>query len=378
MSHESKHPYERDANAMVADMQKREDVLNGLEAMIEEVDQRSDMAAASEWLKGLINWARCRKGYAEQIESFAPSAEETNIAEKIGRGLVKPKVAYDDDVNTIKRVQEVLDAALEGNDYHELKNAAETAREFVKDVLVMVTSVRHNTKPVLDLKQIASVMRTMVAEDGKAMPTHCMIDLTRMAESLDMVIAQHIGEDVPVTVDAQMTTESRTAHSLGAVMSAAHVHPLDIDQTALKEVALWLNSIIANNPGFHNLGKEGYIVVPTADNVKSEVIDSIRGYLIAYGQGDHMASELRSMAALRGDLAFNNMPEWFASTWGHTSKGGFAALIYHTMTVVASQKNPKAFHISSAELGKLEEQIRNGNPMALIDHINTVTENEPK
>jgi hypothetical protein len=380
---QQKHPYELNPVDFVNNPTHRADILAGLEGFLKlDYTQGHDPVAenpaeaAKSWIRQVLAWATCSKGYQEQIESFTSSTEETNIAEKLGRGLVKPEVTYDDDVNIIKRVQEVLDAALEGNDYHELKNAAETAREFVKDVLVMVTSVRHNTKPVLDLKKIVEIMRDWV--EAESLASHVKFDMANMIESLDKIIAQHIGEDVPVAVDAQVTTESRTVHSLGAVMSAANDHPLDIDQTALKEVALWLNSIVANNPGFHNLGKEGYIIVPSSNNLPGNVVDSVRGYLISYGQGEHMASELRSQAAVRGDLSINHMPEWFATTWGHTSKGGFAALMYHTMTQVAAQEKPKTVHISSAELGKLEEAIRNDQPFALVDYIKSATKSDVK
>ena len=377
---QQKHPYELNPVDFVNNPTHRADILAGLEGFLKlDYTQGHDPVAenpaeaAKSWIRQVLAWATCSKGYQEQIESFASNTEETNIAEKIGRGLVKPVIEYDQDVRVIRQCIENVQAAMS-----RLRDDCELflVEDYLTAHLKHVTEVQYSRKPVLDLKKIVEIMRDWV--EAESLASHVKFDMINMIESLDKVIAQHIGEDVPVAIDTQMTTESRTSHSLGAVMSAAHAHPLDIDQTALKEVALWLNSIIANNPGFHNLGKEGYIVVPSSNNLSGNVIDSVRGYLISYGQGEHMASELRSQAALRGDLAMNNMPEWFATTWGHTSKGGFAALMYHTMTQVAAQDKPKTVHISSAELGKLEEAIRNDQPFALVDYIKSATKSDVK
>lgn len=378
-----KHPYELGPVDFVNNPTHRADILKGLDGFLgldytldaNPVEQ-GPAEAAKAWIRQVMQWAGCTKGYQEQLESFTADTRETAIAEKldkIGRGLIKPVIEYDQDVNVIRQCIENVQAAM-----GRLRDDCELflVEDYLTAHLKHVTEVQYNRKPVLDLKKIVEIMRDWVEEESLA--SHVKFDMVNMIESLDKLIAQHIGEDVPVAVDAQTTTESRTSHSLGAVMSAAHAHPLDIDQTALQEVALWLNSIIANNPGFHNLGKEGYIVVPSSNNLSGNVIDSVRGYLISYGQGEHMASELRSQAALRGDLSINNMPEWFATTYGHTSKGGFAALMYHTMTQVAAQENPKTVYISSSELGKLEEAIRNDQPFALVDHIKSAIKSDAK
>lgn len=275
------------------------------------------------------------------------------------------------EVRQVKQLIENVSSAMEQVCEHSYDTGLKQVKEHLEKQLAALMEPRHNLKPVLDIKQIAEIMRAMVAEDGKNLPTHCLIDLTRMAESLDQAVARHIGEDAPTVVEGEPTTESRMSHSLGVVLeaSADHTHPLDIDQSALKEVALWMNSVIANNPGFHNLGKEGYIVVPRANNISSEVVESVKGFLVSYGHGEHSASELRSYAALIGSKAMAYLPDWFATTWGHTSKGGFASLMYHVMTEVASQEKPLNVYIDNTKLDELEEAIRKGQSNALVDYV---------
>lgn len=145
------------------------------------------------------------------------------------------------------------------------------------------------------------------------------------------------------------------------VFEASDVHPLDINQTALGKVAEFMRRLQAM-PGSENLGKDNYVVVLHPDHVAGDVVDSIRSYLVEYGEGRHRAQDMRSACRVTGRPALHIMPDWFAKTYGYISKGGFGMLLYHTM--IMSQLDP-AFNqpgarLSSAELGKMEEQLMNG------------------
>lgn len=304
-----------------------------------------------------------------KLANRAKRVRDKLAAEQIGGDSAKPQVTCDPEVNHVKQLIENVTAAMEQVCEHSYDVGLSKVKEHLEQQLAALTAPRHNVKPVLELKHIAEIMRDWIAEESLA--GHVKFDMGNMVKSLEAIIAKHIGEDVPVVVEGEATTESRLVHSLGVVLeaSAEHTHPLDISQRDLRDVALWMNSVIANNPGFHNLGKEGYIVVPRSNNISSEVVESVKGFLVSYGQGEHSASELRSYAALIGSKAMANLPEWFATTWGHTSKGGFAALMYHVMTEIASQEKPAGVYISTCELGKIEEAIRNGKTHALVDFV---------
>lgn len=149
-------------------------------------------------------------------------------------------------------------------------------------------------------------------------------------------------------------------HLIDRLEIAKEAHPLDINQQDLGDAHQFLLDI-KRHPGSGNLGNEDYVVVRHPDKVEEGTIDSIRAYLLAYGDGQHSAESLRLQAQMTGNKAMNVLPDWFARTWGHTSKGGFAMLCYHTM--IMSQIDPgfngHIKHISVADMKELEDKLRN-------------------
>jgi hypothetical protein len=119
--------------------------------------------------------------------------------------------------------------------------------------------------------------------------------------------------------------------------------------------------------GSENLGKEGYVVVCDSLGLTDEIVDSLNGFMIAYGTGQHDCKSLRLQAALAGDQAMNVLPKWFAQTYGHVSKGGFTALCYHVL--IESQVNPRFKEpvklLSLVELETIELQMIAGDKQAL-------------
>lgn len=123
--------------------------------------------------------------------------------------------------------------------------------------------------------------------------------------------------------------------------------------------------------GSENLGKDGYVVVCDSLGLTEDVIDSVRGFMLAYGDGQHMAKDLRLQVTMAGDRAVNVLPKWFAQTYGHVSKGGFTALCYHVL--IEAQVNPRFKDdvklLSLDELEKIELQLIAGNKTAFTDAL---------
>lgn len=115
-------------------------------------------------------------------------------------------------------------------------------------------------------------------------------------------------------------------------------------------------------PGSENLGSADHVVVLHPGKVTEDAVDSIRPYLVAYGDGQHMAAQLRSHAQYGAYPALNVMPKWFAAEYGWVGKESFAALCYHTM--IEAQLNPdfgkEIPHLSVEELAALEEDLKQG------------------
>jgi hypothetical protein len=128
-----------------------------------------------------------------------------------------------------------------------------------------------------------------------------------------------------------------------------------------------LQLVVDNTRGQHLLGQPGMIVVRDSKHIDEEVIDSVRGMLIAYGEGRHMARDLRAQSAFGGHECMGVLPDWFSETYGHTSKGGFTALMYHCLT--EAQVNPELFrqvpHFNGSELKAIELALEAGDKEAL-------------
>jgi hypothetical protein len=487
MSHKGKHPYELNPVDFVNNPTHRAHILEGLEGFLK-LDYTLDHSpvaegpaeAARKWIRQVIDWAQCNKGYAEQIEEvksggmtrqqaedmvddirkdvigfhkdvdrslelikemqarpdadpaldyigkalrraksgggidvFALSAKAVRhkdveqimpvslqqIAHRlrsrsgpvvsqlevieaiealpeslrkhrdlVGRGLTEPKVTYDPVVTEVKQYIENVQAARGYLSQADMPDQLEEVEDYLVAHLRWLMAPRHNLNPVMELKHIAEIMRDWIAAESLA--SHVKFDMSNMVESLEKLAAQHAAAPVEVKLDGSGTrTVSRLEHTLEVLSGAADAHPLDIDQQKLREVELWLKAIVLNNPGFKNLGQEGYILVPAGNNVPGRVVDAVNDYLIMYGQGTHKAEDLRGQAARSGSAAICNMPEWFAQTYGHVSKGGFASLMYHTMLAVAAQDEPKGVYLKGAKVEELEAALKAGVKTAWTDFV---------
>lgn len=145
----------------------------------------------------------------------------------------------------------------------------------------------------------------------------------------------------------------------------ASAHPLDVHHKDIDDVHHFLLGL-SKMPGADNLGKPGYVVVVDPRGLTDEIVDSLNGFMIAYGTGQHDCKSLRLQAALAGDRSMNVLPKWFAQTYGHVSKGGFTALCYHVL--IESQVNPRfknePLMLSHEELEKLELRLIAGDKQA--------------
>lgn len=252
----------------------------------------------------------------------------------IGRGQVEPQAQYLEDDRELLTLIEGLHSA-EDCLVQNLLPAEDVKAtiEYLSTLHRRLNRSPHNLNPVLVIEQASRALRD-IAKDSAPLLGILGVELEEIANSLEQVSKLHIGSAVEKVADGEVVkADPRFIHAKELLETASSAHPLDIDQRGLEETAQLMQSIIQNNLGHENLGKEGYVVVRHPDNVDDDLIDSIRQYLISYGTGSHDAGNMRKLSELCGSSASAVYPEWFAKHEGHVTKAGFASLCYHTMVM---------------------------------------------
>lgn len=221
------------------------------------------------------------------------------------------------------------------------------------------------------MSKIAESIKTLQALIDASEVSHCVqstlsevIHDLRNAESVMQMMEgrdNSKGNVVKLQRPGGVYQVKKLDHLIERMGVAKEAHPLDVSQQDLEDAHQFL-SALKKHPGCDHLGEDNYVVVKHPEHVGEEVIDSIRAYLLAYGDGQHSADKLRLQAQMTGSHSMNVMPEWFAGTYGHISKGGFASLCYHTM--IMAQLDPsfeeRIPHISISEMKVLEDKLKNG------------------
>jgi len=313
---------------------------------------------------------------AEAIEALPESLRKHR--DLVGRGLLKPQVTYDPIVTEVKQYIEDLDAARGYLMQADMPEQLEPVLDYMQAHLRWLMTPQHDFKPVMELKHMAEIMRDWIAAESLA--SNVKFDMSNMVESLDKLIALHVAEELPVKVEGidGPAKVSRLGWAMGVISDAINAHPFDISQKDLREVHTWMESIVVNTRGYDNLGKEEYALVPLPGNLPGIAIDSVRQYLVEYGEGRHTAEDLREAACRSGSPAICYMPEWFAQTYGHMGKGGFASLLFHTMVSIAAETTPKKIYVSGTERKALEAALKAGQTTAWTDFIQNADKRDAK
>lgn len=289
-----------------------------------------------------------------------------------------PGECADKTIEAVKEVVEYLSARVG------LLNSTADAEEIVSDPCVsQVSTLEHLIEQAKERNSPERALK--ILEGYSARIARLCSDLEPAADKLLEVPANSIPRSIALVDEMlavpghdpalghirntlqslQVPSEIPLAEAVKLLDTAVNAHPLDIDQTSLFEVQLLLRDMV-KMPGADNLGKPGYVVVVDPRGLTDEIIDSLNGFMIAYGTGQHDCKSLRLQAALAGDRSMNVLPKWFAQTYGHVSKGGFTALCYHVL--IESQVNPRfknePLMLSHEELEKLELRLIAGDKQA--------------
>lgn len=305
---------------------------------------------------------------APMVTPESPQAEPV-----IGRGLLQPTVFYGDEAEEVQRLLVLVEGLqtilsypgdMSDVDIGRIESTVENLLERV-EVLKRPT---HTLDSVGELREIVDVLAAIYAEEP--LPAHVRYDLGNIVKSMEGLIAGNIAEPVDHKDAAGgVRLVDRFEHTLERLDVCADAHPLDISQRDLRDATLYLRAILQNNRGWQNLGKEGYVVVPT--RLHGGVVDALTPFLVAYGEGRHMAKDLRSQAALVGSPAMTLLPDWFSGTYGHTSKGGFVSLMYHC-AVEASlvpEGNLQSVYFGYDAIQRLEAKVEAGDKRAFKDYV---------
>lgn len=312
----------------------------------------------------------------EAIEALPESLRKHR--DLLGRGLLRPQVTYDPVVTEVKQYIENVQAARGYLIQADMPDQLEEVEDYLLAHLRWLMTPQHDFKPVMELKHMAETLREWIGHES--LSSTVKFDMGNMVEALDKVIARHVAEELPVKVEGHDDPfkMGRLGWAMKVLNKTISAHPFDISQKDLNEVYIWMGSIVVNTRGYDNLGKEEYALVPLPGNLPGIAIDAVRHYLIEYGEGRHTAEDLREAACRGGSPGLCYMPEWFAQTYGHIGKGGFASLLFHTMVSVAAETIPKKIYVSSEERKALEAALKAGQTTAWVDFVKNAEKRDAK